>query len=100
MAAPVETVKLAPATAAGRSASIIVEMGQVVVVCLYATELAHGCRAPIHRKVNGLWQPVNEEDETAGFLDEGRREYVLTAPGEYSVDKPATPVAVGVMEIR
>lgn len=100
MAVPVEVVKLAPTVAAARSATITVEMGQVVVICLYGAALRHDCQATLERQVNAVWQPVNEENETLGFLSEHRREYALTAPGVYSVLKAASTTAVGVMEIR
>ena len=100
MAVPVESVKLAPTTAADTSTSIVVENGQVVSIVLYAASLNHNATVLLERKVNGAWQPMYERLGVRAMLCEEQPEFAFVAPGEYRGNKGPSTGAAGLMEIR
>lgn len=99
-----ETVKLAATASAGNSGDISVAAGESVSVYIYgsAGSITEDVQVKVLRKIGatGNYQPCPGNMRVPEFLTREMVEVVLSAPGVYRFDKPATTQLIGIAEFR
>lgn len=90
-----QTVVLAPTTAAAQTDPIAVAAGEVVSVCVHG-DLTADFQAMLYRVVDDDLSPVTV-DGRPFVATIATRDFALTAPGTYVLDKQPTKDAVGVV---
>lgn len=91
-------------TAGGRSLDVVVNQGEVVTVLMYNADyspLPGNLQVPVLRLIGvGNYRQIPDGRDLPGMMTNKVPEVVISAPGTYAFQVPATATALKIDEIR